>query len=281
MQSKSKKSKSSAKIALITKDIKFYSEIAKKLKEKNEKFLSLTPEQEIPPNISVVITTKKEEKIIKERKDFKFKIIAENNASKAFEELIFLNTERNYKKIVIGIDPGKNIGISAIGFPLYGEQESRSSANIIYEAEVSSRKELVSTIKKLCKKIRSREIKIKIGRKGSWYRDLIIKELLRNFKFDIELVDEHKTSKLARNEKRKGRTSMSINVVSAREIAFKEGKKIEKNKEKNITLGEIKAIQKESRKISGNITISRELAENVLKGKLSIRKAIEIQKKET
>lgn len=269
-----------AKIAVVTRDIKFYSIVAKKLREKDEKFLSITPEEEIPSNVEVVITTPEEEKIIKKgKKQGKIRIISGESGDKAFDEFIFLKSGKKYSTLLIGIDPGKNIGISVAGLPesfVSENGKSNSAIETVYEAEVKSRKELVSIIRKVCRKVKFGKIRIKVGRKGSWYRDLIINDLLKNFRFDIELVDEHRTSKLARHEKEKSR---SINIISAREIAFKEGKKIEKNKEKNITLGEIKAIQKESRKISGNITISRRLAESVLKGELSIKKAIELQRK--
>jgi len=258
-----------AKIGIVTENIKFYCEAAAKLKEVRKEFLSLTPEEEIPESLEIVITTPEEKALV----DFSA-VLSEKNGKEAVEKAIFnLAKQRSrvkkYAGISIGVDPGKKTGIAVLS-------HDRSSAReFLYESEVHTTAELVSTIRKIVSNFPCESLTVKVGKKGGYHRNIIISELQKlqeKLGFKLELVDEHRTTKINNHAKNK-------NIASAREIASKKGEEIKEKFNFKSKIGEIKYIQKESRELSGNITINRKLAAKVVEGKITLEKALKLQKR--
>lgn len=259
-----------AKIGIVTGNIKFYCEAAAKLKDARKEFLSLTPDEKIPEKVEIVITTPEEKALV----DFSA-VLSRKNGKDAAEKAIFNLTklrsgDKKYTAISIGIDPGKKIGIAALS-----ERQNSGTREVLYTEEVGSKAELLSTVKKIVSNFPCESTVVKVGKKGGYYRNIIIAELQKAQKkldFKIELVDEHRTTKINNHAKNK-------NIASAREIAAKKGEEIKEKFNFKSKIGEIKYIQKESREMSGNITIGRELAAKVVEGKITLEKALELQKK--
>ena len=107
---------------------------------------------------------------------------------------------------------------------------------------------------------------IRIGNGDPLIRDRIINICIGN-NWNVEVVDESKTSKgLLRHN----------HSISALRIASNSGQRVWELREINPLPGQIKEIQRQSRKFSkGKLTISYSQAELVAKGELSLTDAIE------
>jgi len=154
-----------------------------------------------------------------------------------------------FEDIVIGIDPGPKPGIAVFG-------DDRE----ICSREASSPEKAVAFLKKILDVYEHKKSIIRIGNGARVYRDRIINGLLP---LSVEIVEEKRTSRKHSD--------------AAKEIAFMSGIAVHEPMEQRFEEGELKEIQKESRKLS-TITISRDLAKEVAEGKMDIRKAIKKQR---
>jgi len=102
-----------AKIATATVSGKAYYLIVNELKKKNIPFLSLTPNDPIPIEIKVVITTKEEQHLINHEKILLYQEGMEPEAL-INEALQIVQGKEYYEKIVIGVDPGEVFGLAVL-----------------------------------------------------------------------------------------------------------------------------------------------------------------------
>jgi hypothetical protein len=233
----------------------------RELKNEGVNFLSLSPDDEIPAGVDLIITSPSELESISFPN-----VVAAASAAEAVREALYLKTglKKNYRTISIGIDPGKSIGIVAIG-----------DRRVIYEAVLGSPQEVVTSIKKIDERFNSERIRLKVGSTGDAHRNRILSRLQENFNHPIEIVDEGSTTKPKAESRRLG---LHKDILAARKIALKSGKRLTQAVEVTSTPGEIKNIQRESRKKSENLTISKRLAEAVVKGEIELDEAIKLQK---
>ncbi|NOZ76188.1 MAG: hypothetical protein GXO65_00605 [Euryarchaeota archaeon] len=243
-------------IALVTDDPRYYYAVAEELKKQGIEFESLSLGDEIPPGTSVVLTSPEEARKL----DFP-RVIAEGEArlavSLAVAALRF--GPRAPGRVVIGIDPGKRPGIAAV-----------AGNRILLTRELpepEAVREAVEEIRKAYPGVH----RIKCGTGGGVFRDRILKTLQENFELPVYMVDERGTTPVVA-----GRPGP--NVVAAINIAFKEGRPLRTTIKPRPTKGERKTIQKRSRRMSGDITISEELAARVAAGELTLEEAIEVQR---
>jgi len=102
-----------AKIAVATVSGKAYYLIVNELKKKDMPFLSLTPNEPIPMEIKVVITTEWEKHLINHERILAYQDGVEPEAV-VNEALQIVCGKEYYEKIVIGVDPGEVIGVAAL-----------------------------------------------------------------------------------------------------------------------------------------------------------------------
>lgn len=102
-----------AKLAVATVSGKAYYLIVKELKQKKVPFLSLIPDESVPMDIKVVITTEKEKHLIKHEKVLAFKDQTELKALIS-QALQIAEGKEYYEKIVIGVDPGEVFGLAVL-----------------------------------------------------------------------------------------------------------------------------------------------------------------------
>lgn len=241
-------------IAIITQEPRFYYGAVRELKNRNIAFLSLDLEQKIPSRVSVVITTAQEKKKI----DF-LKVAAHEDAQVAVNEAlrILKGFGTKHRRLVIGIDPGRKPGIAVVG-----------DGKVIETYNLNSPEEILKRIKDVLATHSAGEVVVRAGRGGGIYKLRLLKLLQDYLELPIEMVDETSTTVRGKNS--------TSNTAAAVNIALKEGRKLNKKVELTPMSGEIKNLQNESRAISGNITISKKLAEEVAKGKLTLEEALEI-----
>jgi hypothetical protein len=249
-------------LAVVTSNPRFYQNAVKELEKKGLNFLSLRIEDKIPPEVETIITS------LSERDSVSFdNVVAANSAAVAVREALYekKGLKKRYKSISIGVDPGKSIGVAALG-----------DRRIIFEEIIHNPGDVVATIKKIEERFRAENIMVKVGSAGGAYRNRIISSIQENFDFPLEIVDESSTTGPKVESHRQG---LHKDIFAARKIASKSGKPLSQTIKVTSTPGEIKNIQRESRKKSEQITISKRLAEAVVRGEIDLDEAIRLQKK--
>jgi hypothetical protein len=102
-----------AHIVVATVSGKAYYLIVRELQKRNMPFLSLTPNEPIPAEVRVVLTTEKEKHLINHEKIL---VYDENTDVEAMinTALQIIQGRENYEKLVIGIDPGEALGLAVL-----------------------------------------------------------------------------------------------------------------------------------------------------------------------
>jgi hypothetical protein len=242
-------------IAIMTEVPRFYYESARELKERHVEFLTLAMGDEIPSIVGVVLTTGEERDCI----DFKEVV------STVDEALRILNgVAGGFEALVLGLDPGPKPGFAVLG-----------DGKVIHSELLRSPEDVLEASKKAINSYSGKNITFRVGRGAGVYKARILKILQENFDIPIEVVDESHTTPADTGK------ASAKDIEAAISIAMKQGRLLKQKIEVSPTEGEIKNIQSDSREISGNITINKELAERVAKGEITIEKAIEVQRRKT
>ncbi|MDR2707781.1 MAG: hypothetical protein LBB87_03425 [Nitrososphaerota archaeon] len=213
------------KVAVATVQGKAYFHIVKLLKEHNTPFYSLKPNEPIPAEVKVVITTPEEQNKIVFNKILTF--THEDELDDLMSQVIIkLQGKECYKKMVIGIDPGEVTGLIAI-----------ADDKVLIEANCLSIRETNNKIKSILKNVNlsTTNVRIKIGNGVPAYKELIetIDKTLHP-KIVLEAVSEAGTNLPISKRSRSVRHIISATRISARKGCIyqrrEEGKK-KKNEE--------------------------------------------------
>jgi hypothetical protein len=158
-------------------------------------------------------------------------------------------------QLVFGIDPGPYPGLAWLADGVF-----------IGVSQLQSIEAISQKISSVSSSINARSILIRIGNGDPLIRDRIINMCIEK-NWNLEVVDESKTSRgLLRHN----------HSISALRIASISGIRVWELREINPLPGQIKEIQRQSRKLSkGKLTISYEQAELVAKGEASLNDIIE------
>jgi hypothetical protein len=238
-------------IGILTSDFRVYYELIKALKKRDLPFASLSFDEPIPMNIGVLITTEDE----KESIDFPHPVVAEKDIELTIDVATrILKGKEKFNRLIIGIDPGKRPGVAVIG-----DDEMLSTA------QVSSPEKVEALVGRVIKSYPSEETIVRIGHGDTTHRNRIINSLSR-FNLKVEISDETRTTKI----------SDSPDIDAAIDIALKSGVAAKKKYKVEPTEGELRDIQRRSRiESKGRVTISKEEAKRVAKGKLTLKEAID------
>ncbi|MDG1550465.1 MAG: hypothetical protein P8Q95_01940 [Candidatus Poseidoniaceae archaeon] len=157
-------------------------------------------------------------------------------------------------QLVFGIDPGPYPGLAWLVDGVF-----------IGVSQLQSLEEISNKVKSVSNSIPAHSVLIRIGNGDPLIRDRII-NLCIEHNWNIEVVDESKTSRgLLRHN----------HSISALRIASITGIRVWELREINPLPGQIKEIQRQSRKFSkGKLTIPYGQAELVAKGELSLSEAV-------
>jgi len=123
-----------AKIAVATVSGEAYYLLVNELKAREIDFLSLTPYEDVPLNIEVVVTTEAERKNVKHPKVLVYKENT-NPATIVDEAIKIIRGKKDFEIIVVGLDPGKTFGIAVL-----------SDGNVLKTLTCSNLEEAVNTI---------------------------------------------------------------------------------------------------------------------------------------
>lgn len=140
-----------AKIAVATVSGKAYYLLVNEIKKRNLDFLSLTPQENVPIDIEVVITTATERHFIKHPKVLIYTNEA-NPAEVVNQAVRMLQGKKSSETIVVGVDPGKTFGLAVL-----------SNGNVLETATCSSIEETVNTIVNALAKLQAVVYIVKVG----------------------------------------------------------------------------------------------------------------------
>ncbi len=176
-----------AKIAVATVSGKAYYLIVDELKKKNAPFLSLTPGEPVPAEVRAVITTEKEQCLVKHDRVL---VIGEGTEPEVLisEALRAAQGKEYYEKVTVGVDPGEVLGLAVLG-----------DGRVIETSICCGIQETLDKIKSILKKLENAPVKsitIKIGNGAPACQQKLLQildKLPRNI--ELESVIEAGTSK--------------------------------------------------------------------------------------
>lgn len=198
-----------SRIGIATTYGKPYYRFSISLKALNISFDSILPEDILNYDGDLVLTTRKEAPLECVKPMLHEDILEEHPT--VIRGLMIQKLSMGYEQdLIIGIDPGQIIGLSVF----YYGKEIESSFN-------SSVEELVLHIIKILGGLRARRKIVKIGNGNMNIAKEIVNMLNLKFcsSFELEFVDEHKTSLKIKNFNQRGKRDM----LSAKYISQREG----------------------------------------------------------
>jgi len=202
-----------AKIAVVTVSGKAYYLIVNELKTKNIPFISLTPNDPVPIEIKVVISTKKEQHLINHEKILAYEDDTEPTAL-INEALQIVQGKEYYEKIVIGVDPGEVFGLAVL-----------ADGKVIETENCFSGEETLDKIKNILKNLEKTSItsvSVKVGDGVPMYKEKLLQVLDSALPSNVmlESVSEAGTDRyLSETKHRRGLRD----IVSAIRIAGRNG----------------------------------------------------------
>ncbi|UCG36395.1 MAG: hypothetical protein JSV64_07255 [Candidatus Bathyarchaeota archaeon] len=199
-----------AKIAVVTVSGKAYYLLVNELKRKNAHFLSLTPKEKIPVDIKVVLTTASERSQVMHGNVLEYD--EGTDPSEIVDQAVrMVAGKKAYGRLVVGVDPGQNIGVAIIG-----------DGAVIKTDDCTNLQLAVDAITHAIRSIPADNITLKIGDGVPLYAEELLHNLLPFLPENviIERVREDMTSR-SRGEKPQRRAKS--NARSAIRIGQRQG----------------------------------------------------------
>jgi len=164
------------RVGIFTLDFKFYHDIIADLRKWKIPFTSLESTRNIPRDISVVLSSEKDERF------WDRQINARDSTYGIRNSLPLLMNKEAFDEVIIGLDPGPYPGIAVV------------ADNVLTEAFETPLIEMVrKEVMEIKDSYRYRHITIKIGDGDKPHRDRIIRDL-NDTGIDLKVVDERNTS---------------------------------------------------------------------------------------
>jgi hypothetical protein len=164
------------RVGIFTLDFKFYHDIIADLRKWKIPFTSLESTSNIPRDISVVLSSEKDERF------WDRQINARDSTYGIRNSLPLLMNREAFDEVIIGLDPGPYPGIAVV------------ADNVLTEAFETPMIEMVrKEVMEIKDSYRYRNITIKIGDGDKPHRDRIIQDL-NDTGIDLKVVDERNTS---------------------------------------------------------------------------------------
>jgi hypothetical protein len=204
----------SGDIAIVTSSGRAYYKLVTELKKREITFLSLTPNQAIPKSVRVVITTKRDQKMVDHPQIFIY--VADEDPSPVIDRVIQrLKGKDKYGKLVFGVDPGKRVGLVVM-----------DDGSVVRTRILSSIEKTATTILDAVNRMDAREKIVKIGDGAPVYQGVLIALLDEALPSDvvIESVEEKGTTRPSRRRSFPRRRAKD--VYSAIRIARRKGREV-------------------------------------------------------
>jgi len=242
-------------IGILTNDFSLYYDLIKALKNREVPYISLSYTEPIPQNVDVILTSPDESKKIQFKK--KIDCFPSSDLDVIIDKALLL-THPGPFKLMVGIDPGRTPGIAFFG-----------NGRVLRSLHVKGPEGVLPLLQPLLDEYDPEDVIIRIGHGAPLMRNRIINSL-QILTVPMEIVDETSTSYLKTRRSDKAAASL---------IALTPGTLVKRRYSLTPKKGEIRDLQQKSRKLDGQVTISKELAKKVLMGKMDLEEAIRKQRK--
>jgi len=248
------------KIGILIDNFRILYALFKKLTSWGFNFELLEPNEPIPQDLSVILISPGALKSTLIENEIP--IIEVSGEIKDLVTSLFLHiaNKKLFNQVVIGIDPGASTGLAVI------------ADGCILFAEVIPEDELVESTIELLNKFPAKSQIVKIGDGGVISEQFLVKVFSQIPQHVIvQKVDESKSS----YQLLSGPIVLDKDQGAAIRIARRKGTQIIFPPKINVSLGMIREVQNQSRKLSGGrFTIPRSIAIRVCRGELTISEAL-------
>ncbi|MHA1125900.1 MAG: hypothetical protein ACTSO7_04770 [Candidatus Heimdallarchaeota archaeon] len=269
-------------ISLATMDFRLCHLLREKLTQGGIKCEQISPGDKPTKRSILVVTIEREEKV--NPTNYPKKVVLSNsetlNINRAHAKIILgIEGKKVWESLIIGVDPGLSIGVALV-----------TDGCLRSTLETRDIREAVKFVIESINNTPSKMTIIRMGSTGGYRRVLLLNELL-NVKpgnVTLEIVDELMTTpqnyqdalSVLEEVKRDGvKVHVGKDATAAMKIAFRLGEKVSCTESLEVSDGELKEIQVLSRQYSsGDVTITKDLAEKVACGLLTIEGAIKMHK---
>jgi hypothetical protein len=207
-----------AKIAVATVSGKAYYLLVSELKKRGMNFLSLIPNESVPLDIEVVITTVAEQHLIHHPGILVYEDKTDP-ATVVDEAVRIIGGKKHYETIVVGVDPGKTFGLAV-----------SSDGNVLETITCSAMDDTVNAILDVLGKLRSANRVVRVGSGAPSITTELLSLLDGLLPEDvvIEIVNEAGTSRfVGENLHKRGLRD----AFSAVKIAERRGNQYQRKKE--------------------------------------------------
>jgi len=247
-------------LGVYTRDFSLYHDLLKVLRKRKIPYVSLSSIDHIPSRIGVILTSHNELHDIKSPNIIAADVYdtVDHAIDLALQMLI---GKELYSKVYIGIDPGEQPGIAVVGDDI-----------LLQKTHVETPEKVVTIVKRFLREYPATETLVRIGHGSIITRNRIINSLI-SLEVPIEIVDETKTTpsqQIRRSER---------DDEAAAVIALLPGGKVQRRLPLEPTRGDIRKVQERSRQLTdGMFSISEKTALKVIKGEISLKEAVEMEK---
>jgi len=239
-------------LGILTQDFRLYHDLVAALKARDVPFASLSFAEPIPREVGAVLTSPAEAP----RVPFPSVVPVENLPDAIAKAQQIVRGHREWRELVIGVDPGHAPGVALIG-----------DGEVIDTRIASSPEAVADLVRAALLSFPAERVRLRVGHQDPTHRNRIINGL-SPLGLPVEIVDEKGTTPRV--------PSPTPDADAAIEIARGRGVRAARFYAVEPTPGEIRETQRQSRLTSeGNVTISKELARRVAKGELTLADAIE------
>lgn len=205
-------------VAVVTTSGKAYYRLVEELRKRGVPFVSLRPEDAIPLSVKVVITTGEEERKIRFPKVLVYD--EDKDPTDVIEKALqMLSGKSMYNQIVVGVDPGKTLGIAVMG-----------DGNLLRSMNIFDVEEAAQKILGALNAVNADTKKVRIGNGARKYQLKLVKLLDRSLPSDITLesVNEEGTTRI--NEAPSKYSHVPRDIMSAVRISMRRGYTIQRGK---------------------------------------------------
>jgi len=203
-------------VAVVTTSGKAYYRLVEGLRKRSVPFVSLRPEDTIPLSVKVVITTGEEEKKIRFPKVLVYN--EDEDPTDVIEKALqILSGKSTYNQVVVGVDPGKTLGIAVMG-----------DGNLLRSMNVFDTEEAAQKILRALNAVNAGTKKVRIGDGAREYQLKLVKLLDRNLPSDITLESVNEEGTTRTNEAPLKYNHVPRDIMSAVRIAIRRGYTIQR-----------------------------------------------------
>ena len=205
-----------AKIALVTASGRAYYQLVSALRKSRVPFITVKPGEALPLNVEVAITTDSEKSRV--RCPTVLTYDEEKDSSVVVEAALqIIQGKRRYRSLVVGVDPGKDYGIAAVG-----------DGVVLATRSVSGESDAAEEVLRMIERFEGDRKIVRIGNSADDYRLKMMAILNRELPSDVDLESVEE-----------GGTTRSIDTVSSRsfrdvssavKISMRRGHKIVRGK---------------------------------------------------